>query len=66
MARGQETRERIVAAARQLFAQGGFDGTTTAAIAQAAGVAEGTIFRHFRTKAGIAGSHFGRHRPGKP
>jgi len=48
--RGQATRDRIVAAARQLFAEQGFDGTTTAAIAERAGVAEGTIFRHFASK----------------
>lgn len=44
------TRERIVTAARRLFAEKGFDGATTAAIARAAGVAEGSIYRHFASK----------------
>lgn len=44
------TGERIVAAARALFAESGYDGTTTAAIARRAGIAEGTIYRHFGSK----------------
>ncbi|MHB9145699.1 MAG: TetR/AcrR family transcriptional regulator [Symbiobacteriia bacterium] len=44
------TRERIVATARALFAESGYDGTTTAAIAGRAHIAEGTIYRHFGSK----------------
>ncbi len=44
------TRERIVAEARSLFAEKGYDGATIAEIAKRAGVAEGTIYRHFDDK----------------
>lgn len=44
------TRDRILAAARELFAAGGFRGTTTAAIARAARVNEALIYRHFPAK----------------
>jgi AcrR family transcriptional regulator len=50
MGRTGDTRGRIVAVARQLFAEKGFDGATTAAIAAAAGIAGGTIYRHFSDK----------------
>ena len=48
-----ETRTRILQAAQRLFARRGFDGTTTRDLAQAAGVAEGTLFRHFENKKAI-------------
>jgi AcrR family transcriptional regulator len=48
-----ETRTRILQAAQRLFARHGYDGTTTRDLAEAAGVAEGTIFRHFETKKAI-------------
>lgn len=48
-----ETRSRILQAAQRLFARRGFDGTTTRDLAQAAGVAEGTLFRHFENKKAI-------------
>ncbi len=48
-----ETRDRILAAALKLFARRGYDGTTTKDLAAAAGVAEGTLFRHFETKKSI-------------
>ncbi|MDC0834647.1 TetR family transcriptional regulator [Leptolyngbya valderiana BDU 20041] len=48
-----ETRTRILASARRLFARQGFEGTTTRALARAAGVAEGTLFRHFDNKKAI-------------
>lgn len=44
------TRDRILAAARELFAAHGFKGTTTAAIARVARVNEALIFRHFPAK----------------
>ena len=44
------SRERILAAARELFAARGFKGTTTAAIARRARVNEALIFRHFPGK----------------
>ncbi|MGI8500322.1 MAG: TetR/AcrR family transcriptional regulator [Hassallia sp.] len=48
-----QTRTRILSAALRLFASQGFDGTTTRDLAQAAGVAEGTLFRHFPNKKAI-------------
>lgn len=47
------TRTRIVRAAQKLFARQGYDGTTTRDLAAAAGVAEGTLFRHFTNKKAI-------------
>ncbi|MCC5649063.1 TetR/AcrR family transcriptional regulator [Nostoc sp. XA013] len=48
-----QTRTRILQAAQRLFASQGFDGTTTRDLAQAASVAEGTLFRHFPNKKAI-------------
>ncbi len=48
-----QTHTRILQAAQRLFASQGFDGTTTRDLAQAAGVAEGTLFRHFTNKKAI-------------
>ncbi|MDX2216145.1 MAG: TetR/AcrR family transcriptional regulator [Oculatellaceae cyanobacterium bins.114] len=48
-----ETRTRILQAAQRLFARRGYDGTTTRDLAEAAGVAEGTLFRHFENKKAI-------------
>ena len=48
-----ETRNRILQAAQHLFASRGYDGTTTRDLAGAAGVAEGTLFRHFENKKAI-------------
>jgi TetR/AcrR family fatty acid metabolism transcriptional regulator len=47
--RGQR-REAILAAARKVFAQNGFDGTTMADIAREAGVAAGTVYLYYRSK----------------
>jgi len=47
---GDERRQHLIEAALHLFATNGFRGTTTKAIAQAAGVSEGIIFRYFPTK----------------
>ncbi|MBC6479760.1 MAG: TetR/AcrR family transcriptional regulator [Hormoscilla sp. GM7CHS1pb] len=51
--RKNQTRTRILQAAQRLFAHKGYDGTTTRDLARAAGVAEGTIFRHFDSKKAI-------------
>lgn len=45
-----EKRSRIIAAARALFADKGFEATTTQEIAQAADVAVGTVFTYAKTK----------------
>lgn len=48
-----ETETRILQAAQRLFARHGYGGTTTRDLAQAAGVAEGTLFRYFENKKAI-------------
>lgn len=48
--RGAATRARLLAAAREVVAEVGYPHATTKAIAAAAGVAEGTIYRHFPDK----------------
>ncbi len=47
---GEERRRRIVEAAVDLFSRRGFRGTTTREIAEAAGISEAMIFKHFATK----------------
>src|ERR1051325_9091837 len=47
---GEERRRQILVVAISLFARKGFRGTTTKEIAQAAGVSEAMVFRHFATK----------------
>ena len=47
---GGARRQQIVDVAMRLFSERGFRGTTTKEIAQAAGVSEAIIFRHFATK----------------
>lgn len=46
----EERRKAIVNAAVPLFARNGFSGTTTREIAEAAGISEALLFRHFPTK----------------
>lgn len=48
--RAKDTRERIVTAARSLFADRGVDRATVAAIARQAGVAEPTVYAAFGSK----------------
>ena len=47
---GEATRQRLHRAALDLYTTVGFRGTTTPMIAERAGVAEGTIYRHFTGK----------------
>jgi AcrR family transcriptional regulator len=47
---GGDRRLQILSVAVSLFSQHGFRGTTTKEIAQAAGVSEAMVFRHFATK----------------
>jgi AcrR family transcriptional regulator len=64
--RSVETRERLVRAALQIFASRGFDGATTRAIAERAGVALAALPYHFETKEALwraaADDVFGRMR----
>lgn len=45
-----EKQLKIVQAAIEVFSEKGYSGASTSEIAQRAGVAEGTIFRHYKTK----------------
>jgi AcrR family transcriptional regulator len=44
------TRERLLLAAQQLIEEGGYAAASVAAIAERAGVAAGTLYRHFESK----------------
>jgi len=48
-----EKQEKILDAALTLFAENGYDSTSTSKVAKAAGVSEGLIFRHFENKEGL-------------
>ena len=50
---GEDTRERVLAAAAELFEQHGFAGTSLAAISKACGISDGLILHHFQTKEGL-------------
>lgn len=52
----QETRKRIISAAKQLMAEKGYKGATTRKIAELAGVNEVTLFRHYKNKEGLLGA----------
>lgn len=47
---GDERRLQILQVAMSLFSKNGFAGTTTKKIAEAAGVSEATVFKHFANK----------------
>jgi AcrR family transcriptional regulator len=47
-------RERVLGAARRLFAERGVRAVTMSDVAQAAGVAKGTVFHRFGDRAGLA------------
>jgi AcrR family transcriptional regulator len=47
---GEERRAAIIQAVRRLFADKGFHGTTTRELADAAGVSEALLFKHFPNK----------------
>ena len=47
---GDERRQQLLQVAMRLFSEKGFSGTTTKEIAQAAGISEATVFKHFANK----------------
>lgn len=61
-----DTRETILAAAREVYSQHGFRGATTRRIAEAAGVNEVTIFRQFGSKEALVGEALRALRPAGP
>lgn len=48
--KGKATRERLIAAGRELFGAQGYEGTSIETILEAAGVARGALYHHFPTK----------------
>jgi AcrR family transcriptional regulator len=59
-ARRAAARERIVGSARALIARGGYREASVAAVAARAGVATGTVYRHFPSKAELFAEVFRR------
>jgi AcrR family transcriptional regulator len=53
------TRDRILKAARKLLGEVGFDAMTTRDVAQAAGIATGTLFNYFATKEAVVAALVG-------
>ena len=53
-----ETRENLMHAAAGLMREVGYDAMTTAMVAKRAGVSEGTIYRHFKSKEALAEAVF--------
>ena len=59
-----KTRDRIIATARNLFNELGYSAVTTAALAEACGIAEGNLWYHFKTKRDLLAAiteEFGEH-----
>jgi AcrR family transcriptional regulator len=50
-ARGKATRERLLAAARELFGERGYEATSIEMVLDASGVARGALYHHFSSKA---------------
>ena len=58
MSKGDQTRERIVAKAAELFNQRGLEGTSMADLMEATGLEKGGIYRHFPSKEAVAAEAF--------
>ncbi len=54
MTQKERTHQRVIQAALRLFGRQGYTATTTRQIAQEAGIAELTLFRHFGSKENLA------------
>src|SRR3954470_5356620 len=59
-AKRAQARKQIVEAAHQLIAQGGYRAASVAAVADGAGVATGSVYRHFSSKAELFAEVFRR------
>jgi AcrR family transcriptional regulator len=49
--RGQATRERVIASARELFGARGYEATSIETVLERSGVARGALYHHFASKA---------------
>ncbi|GIH76863.1 TetR/AcrR family transcriptional regulator [Planobispora longispora] len=58
-----ETRERLLRAAAEVFAERGYDGTRVADIAASAGVSNGALYAHFGSKAELLVAALRAHGP---
>jgi TetR/AcrR family transcriptional regulator, transcriptional repressor for nem operon len=58
MSKGDETRERIIAKAAELFNQRGLEGTSLSDLMEATGLEKGGIYRHFPSKEAVAAEAF--------
>ena len=56
----EPTQERLLGAAKELFARNGYEQTSTAAIARRAGTSESQLVRHFGGKRGLLNAVFDR------
>src|SRR5260370_33798001 len=56
-----ETRERLLRAAADVFAERGYDGTRVADIAAAAGASNGALYAHVSSKGDLVGDALGTH-----
>jgi AcrR family transcriptional regulator len=54
------SRDRILQAAKQLFARNGYENTSTVAIAREAGTSESQLMKHFGSKQGLLAAIFDR------
>jgi AcrR family transcriptional regulator len=54
--RGEATRERLIAAARELFGERGYEATPIEAVLESSGVARGALYHHFPSKAELFGA----------
>lgn len=57
----EERKQQILDAADELFAQKGFDGTSTNDILDKVGIARGTLYHHFKSKEDIMDALIGRY-----
>ncbi|MET8051934.1 TetR/AcrR family transcriptional regulator [Streptosporangium sp. NPDC005286] len=58
--RGEETRERLLAAALDLYAEKGADGFTMTAVTATSGVSVGSLYHHFGSFDGLAAALYAR------
>ena len=58
MTKGEQTRQKIVAAAAPIFNQHGYEGSSMAELMAATGLQKGGIYRHFASKEELAAEAF--------